>query len=291
MITRIAVIGPGAIGGTVAAWLAQNADYEVSICARTPFERLVVRTPDGEITAAPRVLSEPAQAREVDWALICTKTYDSEPAAAWFGGLVGPATRVAVLQNGVEHVARFAPFVEKARIVPVVVDIPAERDGPGRVRQRRNGMMLAPAGENGAAFAALFSHAPIDVGVSDDFTSAAWRKLCINCAGAVNAITLKPAGVARNDGAAAVMRSLIEECAAVGRAEGAKLAETLAREVVEGYRNGPPDGINSLLADRLAGRRMELDARNGVIVRLGAKHGIAAPMNAALVALIEAAAA
>jgi 2-dehydropantoate 2-reductase len=44
-----------------------------------------------------------------------------------------------------------------------------------------------------------------------------------------------------------------------------------------------------MLADRLAGRPMEYDARNGVIVRRGARHGVAAPMNALMVALLEAA--
>jgi len=44
-----------------------------------------------------------------------------------------------------------------------------------------------------------------------------------------------------------------------------------------------------MLADRRAGRPMEIDARNGVIVRLGRKHGIAAPMNSLMVALLEAA--
>jgi 2-dehydropantoate 2-reductase len=53
-------------------------------------------------------------------------------------------------------------------------------------------------------------------------------------------------------------------------------------------RRGPRDAKNSMLADRLAGRPMEIDARNGVIVRLGRKHGIAAPMNALMVALLEA---
>ena len=56
-----------------------------------------------------------------------------------------------------------------------------------------------------------------------------------------------------------------------------------------GYRAGPADGINSLHADRLAGRPMEIDARNGVIVRKGAAYGIATPVNAMVVALLEAA--
>jgi 2-dehydropantoate 2-reductase len=47
--------------------------------------------------------------------------------------------------------------------------------------------------------------------------------------------------------------------------------------------------VNSLLGDRKAGRQMEIDARNGVIVRLGHKHGIAAPLNQMIVWMLEAA--
>jgi 2-dehydropantoate 2-reductase len=59
-------------------------------------------------------------------------------------------------------------------------------------------------------------------------------------------------------------------------------------DIVDGARSAPPDAENSMVADRRAGRAMEIDARNGVIVRLGRKHGIATPMNALMVALLEA---
>ncbi|CAN5322369.1 2-dehydropantoate 2-reductase [soil metagenome] len=290
MTTSIAVIGPGAVGATVAAWLAQNPALEVQVCARTTFDRLEVETPGGPLTATPRVLTSPDQASPVDWAIITTKTYDATATGAWLARLVGSATRVAVLQNGVEHVARFTPYVDAGRITPAVVDIPAERSAPGRVRQRRDGSILVPDGAAGDAFALLFAHTPIGVSTTPDFTTAAWKKLALNCAGAVNALTLRPSGVARREPIADIMRVLVGECVAVGRAEGAQLPDDLAETVVAGYRAGPADGVNSLHADRAAGRPMELDARNGVIVRLGARHGIATPVNAMVVALIEAAA-
>ena len=84
------------------------------------------------------------------------------------------------------------------------------------------------------------------------------------------------------------MRGLIRECIAVGRAEGADLPDGLADDVVAGYRAGPADSVNSMLADRLAGRPMEIDARNGVIVRLGTRHGIATPLNAMAATLLRA---
>jgi 2-dehydropantoate 2-reductase len=293
---RIAVIGPGAVGGTVAAWLAQNPEHEVVVCARTGFDRLEVETPGGPLRAVPVVLTAPDQPRldperPVDWVLIATKTYDAAATGAWLAGLVGPQTRVAVLQNGVEHVERFTPYLDPARITPAVVDIPAERAGPGRIRQRRHGSILVPPGPVGETFVALFAGTPIAVSTPADFKSAAWRKLALNCAGAVSALTLKPAGVAQREPIAAIMRALVGECVAVGRAEGADLPDDLPEAVVAGYRAGPGDSVNSLHADRAAGRPMELDARNGVIVRRGAAHGIATPVNAMVVALLEAAAA
>jgi 2-dehydropantoate 2-reductase len=190
----VAIVGPGAIGGTVGAWLAQSADISVTLCARTPVERLRVETPDRVIEAAPRVVLSAADAKPVDWALIATKAYDAETAAAWLPALLAPSTRVAVLQNGVEHIARFARFIAAERIVPVIVDISAERRGPGDIRQRRHGSLLAPAGENGAAFVELFSHGPVAASTTDDFASAAWRKLCINCGGAIFALSGNPRG-------------------------------------------------------------------------------------------------
>jgi 2-dehydropantoate 2-reductase len=289
-MTRIAVIGPGAVGGVVAAWLAQNPGLAVEVCARTGFDRLEVETPGGPLTASPRVLTAPDQASVVDWAIVTTKTYDAAATGDWLARLVGPDTRVAVLQNGVEHVERFAPYVPAGRITPAVVDLPAERGAPGQVRQRRDGAILVPQGAAGDAFTALFAHTPIAVSTTADFRTAAWRKLALNCAGAVNALTLKPSGIARREPIADIMRALVGECVAVGRAEGADLPDDLASSVVDGYRAAPADGVNSLHADRAAGRPMELDARNGVIVRLGARHGIATLVNAMMVALLEAAA-
>ena len=54
------------------------------------------------------------------------------------------------------------------------------------------------------------------------------------------------------------------------------------------YRDYPLDSVNSLLADRLAGRPMETDARIGAIVRYGSQHNIPTPLNSLLLSLLEA---
>lgn len=285
---KIALIGPGAVGGTVAAWLDRTGSFDLTLCARTPLATLTVETPDGVIGAAPRVLTDPAAAAPVDWVLIATKAYDVAGAARWLTGLVGPSTRVAVLQNGVEHVARFAGLVPAERIVPVMVDIPAEREAPGRIRQRRRGWMIVAEGPDGAAFVALFGDTALDVTQTGDFLSAVWRKLCINSAGAVSALTNEAAAVAWREPAAEVMRALVRESIAVGRAEGADLDDGLVDSVVQGYREAPGDSMNSIHADRVAGRAMEWDARNGVVCRRGRHHGIATPVSDTIAGLLAA---
>ena len=287
-MAQIAIVGPGAIGSVVAAWLAHTARHEVILCARRPLGDLRVDTPSGPLGSRPAVLTDPARATPVEWVLVCTKAYDAPGAAAWFDGLVTPRTHVAVLQNGVEHRERFAASLPSGRLLPVMVDIPSERSADGLVRQRGPGRMAVPDDAAGRAFVALFADTPLDVAVTADFTSTVWRKLCGNSAGILNALLLQPSGVFRQDAVAEAARAIVRECVAVGRAEGAVLDDALPDTVVQGYRNAPPDFVNSIHADRAAGRPTEVDARNGVIVRLGQKHGIPTPCNQMAVALLEA---
>jgi 2-dehydropantoate 2-reductase len=287
-MTSIAIIGPGAIGGILAAWLGQDPDNAVTVCARTAFDHLEVETPTGTITSSPRVITAPSDATMMDWVLVATKAYDAASAAAWLPGLCRPDTRVVVLQNGVEHVERFSPYVSAASLVPAVIDCPAERTAPGRMRQRGPSWIVVPDTADGHAFVTLWSKTNFDV-QTGDFKTTAWRKLCINAPGAISAILMKPTGVIQVDPIPELTRGIVRECLAVGRAEGARLDDAIVEAVVEGARKAPADSINSLLADRMAGRPMEIDARNGAIVRFGRKHGIPTPFNEMAVALLTAA--
>jgi len=289
-MARIAVVGVGAIGGTVAGLLETTGQHEILLCTRRPLPVLTVKTPEGAVRVNASNLTDPAQAEAVDWVMIATKTYDAEGAAVWLRGLAALGTAVAIIQNGVEHRERFAPWVAQERMVPIVIDCPVERQKDEEVIQRGVARMKVDDGNLGRNFVDLFKGSKAEVELTADWKSAAWRKLCVNAAGALNAITLKPSSIFANEAVARVAMGMVEECAAVGRAEGAHLDGNVAEQVVGGYRGQPRDSVNSLLADRLAGRRMEIDARNGVIVRLGEKHGIATPLNRMAVAVLNAAA-
>jgi 2-dehydropantoate 2-reductase len=287
-MARIAVVGVGAIGGVTAALLQQSGGHELLLCMRRPMSGLSVETPDRLVNVHATFVTDPSEAFEVDWVIVATKAYDVAGAAKWLERLCSKGAPVAVLQNGVEHRERFAPYMAMEKILPVMVDCPAERQAPDRVRQRGVMHLKVPDSSMGRDFVELFARTPTDATVVPDFLSVVWRKLCFNSAGVLSALVLQPAGVVRGEAMGEVALQIIRECAAVARAEGAQLEENVAEVVLAAQRAAPADSINSMLADRQAGRPVEIDARNGVIVRLGRKHGIATPANSMAVALMEA---
>ncbi len=288
-MAQVAVVGVGAIGGVLASQLQTTGSHEITLCTRRAMEALTVNTPDGVVIVKARNLTDPKQADAVDWVLVATKTYDAESTGVWLHRLANAETRLAVVQNGVEHRERFAPYVDAERIVPVVIDCPVERQADGTVVQRGKVTMKVQEGPLGAEFKNLFRGSKAEIELVDDFKTAAWRKLCTNAAGAINALTMKPAGVFHDEAVGRLALEMVAEVVAVGRAEGARLDDSVGQQVLDMYRGQPRDSVNSLLADRMAGRLMETDARNGVIVRLGEKHGIATPFNRMAVTVLEAA--
>ncbi len=285
----IAVVGVGAVGGAVAARLCTAGRDDVVLCVRTPFEALIVEGPSGILRATPHIVTTPGAVQPVPWVLLATKAHQTAGAADWLRALVTSQTTVVILQNGVEHTERVAPYANGATLLPTVVECPAVRVAPGRIVQRTPAHLIVPATAAGQHFAQLFTGTDVNVTVTPDFVTEAWRKLCLNVAGgAITALTDRTLGVMQRPDVAQVARDLIRECLVVGRADGAVLDEGLVEEIVTSMLLSPAEAGTSMLTDRRAGRLLEADARNGAVARIGARHGIATPLNRALTALLTA---
>jgi 2-dehydropantoate 2-reductase len=287
----VAVIGLGAIGGVAAGCLIAAGRYDVTACVRMPIERLTLDAPDGTIEMPLSALTDPAQAKPVDWVLLCTKTNATASAAPWLERLCAPATRVAVLQNGIDHVARVAPLAGGATVLPVIVYYNGERLAADRVRLRRGADQdfVVADDDAGRAFAQLFDGTPLRVHCGGDFITLAWRKLLINAvASPVTALTLQRQAVLRRADIQALCLAVLEEAIAVGRAEGAKLAADEAARTLATLFTFSGELGTSMYFDRLANRPLEHEALTGAIVTAGERHGIATPLNRALLALLRA---
>ena len=288
-MSTIAVVGVGAVGGVAAAHLCAEGGNDMLLCVREPFDELVVEGPAGILRATPRVVTTPKDLQPVHWVLLATQAHQTDGAADWLRTLTASQTTVAILQNGVEHKERVAPYANSATLLPTVVECLAIKIAPGRIVQRIAAQLIVPATEVGQNFAQLFAGTGVTVTVTTDFVTAAWRKLCLNVAGgAITALTDRTLGVMQRPDVAQVARDLIYECLLVGRAEGAVLDEGLVEEIVMSMILSPAEAGTSMLTDRRAGRLLEADARNGAVVRIGARHGIETPLNRALTALLNA---
>ncbi len=289
--TSVAVIGLGSIGGVAAGLLAEAGRHAVVGCVRRPLDRLVVETADAALEVRLKSLTDPAQASAVDWVLLCTKAHETPAAGAWLRRLCTPSTRVAVLQNGVDHEARVAPYANGAAVVPAIVYYNGERLARDRVRYRSVSAheLTVPDGADGRAFAQLMEGTPLRVGLSDDFTTLKWRKLLLNAvANPITALTLQRQAVLRRDDIHALSLAVLEEAAAVARAEGARLDEDETARSMARLLTIAPELGTSMYFDRLAGRTMEIEALNGAIVAAAARHGIPTPLNGLLLTLLRA---
>jgi 2-dehydropantoate 2-reductase len=288
---RVAVVGPGSIGSTIAAAIAQRAGTELILCGRTPLEGLVVEHDDGEreVVAGPVLTDPEAVTGPAAFVFLAVKAHQTESAAPWLRALCDESTVVVVLQNGVEQRALVAPHARGAAVVPTVIWMPAEATAPGHVRVRDVPRLTLPDEPAARAAGELFDGSRLRIQYLDDFVTDAWRKLAANAVAGLMALSGRRAAIYRRDDVRRLARALAAECVAVARAEGANLPDAVADEIVDWCAGLPEDLGTSMLFDREAGRALEWDARNGVVVRRGAVHGVPTPVSDVIVPLLAAA--
>jgi 2-dehydropantoate 2-reductase len=290
VVGKVAVVGPGAVGTTAAAYL-YAAGHSVLICGRTPRPQIELRPDQAEAIVVPGpVCTNPAEITEpVGVVLLALKATQNDDAGRLLARLCDEHTIVVVLQNGVEQVEQVQPHCPSSTVIPGIVWFSAETQPDGWVRLRSEARLALPTGPAATTFAELWRGAGGTADCDPDFVTAAWRKLLLNAVAGLMALAGRRAGMFRRDDVSALASHYAAECLTVARAEGAKLADDVADATVEMFRQAPMDMGTSILADREAGRPLEWDIRNRVIIRKARAHGIATPISEVLVPLFAAA--
>ncbi|HEY2021874.1 oxidoreductase [Paraburkholderia sp.] len=285
----VALVGPGAIGTTVAAAL-HEAGRTPAICGRSVREHLELRFDGGRIVVPGPVHVDPAEIRNTfDLVFVAVKSTQVEAAAPWLSALCGANTVVCVLQNGVEQQALFAPHVSGGPVLPSVVWFPAQREPDASVWLRGQPRLTLPDTPAARVVLAGLRGTRCSVDVAVDFTSIAWRKLLQNAAAGLMVLAGRRAGMFSRTDIAQLTLAYLRECLEVARAEGATLGDEVPQQIVDGFQRSPADLGTSILADRQAGRPLEWDSRNGVVQRCGRSRGIPTPISDLVVPLLAAA--
>ncbi|HGT2666157.1 oxidoreductase [Raoultella planticola] len=282
----VALIGPGAIGTTIAAALHEVGRTPV-VCGRTSHAQLLLRFDGGEITLPGPVLTDPAAiVRPFSLVFVAVKSTQNPTISAWLSALCDEKTVVCVLQNGVEQQAQFADRVAGATVLPAVVWFPAQREPDASVWLRATPRLTLPDLPQARLVQQTLQGTRCAVDLADDFTTVAWRKLLQNAVAGLMVLTGRRAGMFARGDINDIALAYLRECLLVARAEGARLSDSVPQEIIDGFHRAPPDLSTSIQIDRESGRPLEWEIRNGVIQRRGRRHGIPTPLSDLIVPLL-----
>lgn len=291
---RFAIIGVGGVGGYFGARLAE-AGHEVTFIARGAHRAAIERSGLQVHSTKGDVLVKPARAVEtavgvgvVDCVILGVKAWQVTDAARSAAPLVGSATAVLPLQNGVEAAGEVAAALGRDHALGGVAKIISFVGEPGHIHHVGADPALVigeldgqPSRRLEALHQAFASCRGVSVTSSSDIQVALWEKfLFITAWAGVGAVTRAPMGVVRS---LPESRRLIEgalgELESVARASDIPLARDVVASVLSFIDSVPAEGTASLQRDIAAGRPSELDNLTGAVVRLGARLRIATPVN------------
>jgi 2-dehydropantoate 2-reductase len=290
-MTRIAIIGVGALGCLFGARLSRVAD--VVLVGHWP-EQLVALQNHGLQLTAPGgqqhhyplcATDDLRQVSRADLILLLVKSPQTERAARQAAQILAPAGVALTLQNGLGNLDILAAAVGKERAIAGVTTQGATVVAPGWVRHAADGStQLGRAPGLTAAITAvarLFEEAGLQTELVDHVDSLIWGKLAVSAA--INPLTalLNVAnGYLAEEGAARrIMLAAAREVAAVAAAEGVSLPYADAGERALDVARATAGNESSMLQDVKRGALTEIDAICGAVVRLGQQHGVATPVN------------
>ena len=292
---RVAVLGPGGVGGMLAALLARRGDQVTCLARPDTAAHLAEHGLElrSKALGDARVAVEAATRldRPVDAVLVTVKAGQLEaaveavPAEALGGGLVVP------FLNGIDHMAWLRRRYPPDQVVAGTIRVEATRVAPGVIEHASPfavvELAVGEASRRGEVegLGARLAATGLDVTVRDDEAGALWSKLAVLAPIAlVSTWTAAPFGEVRAahwDEVTGVAHEIVE----VARADGVELDETATLGILERV----PDGMrSSMQMDAEAGRPIELDAIGGTILRAAERAGTEAPVTTRLVAELRA---
>jgi 2-dehydropantoate 2-reductase len=236
----------------------------------------------------------PASIGPVDLVLFCVKSYDTEAAAEQLPPLIGPETMVMSIQNGIDNEAKIADRIGADHVLGAATYILAAIESPGVVRSGSARLVIGelrggPPSDRVRELVELAKSGGVDARAVADVRLAKWEKYVLLVAfSAVTATTQLTVGPIRGSSPASEMlRAIMTEAWTIGRALGVPLAADLVeRQHTLVLAQNDAEGT-SLRHDLLTGHRMELEALQGTLRRLGRENGIATPWTDAAYAILH----
>ncbi len=286
----IVVVGAGAVGAATAAILYDSGLADVSICARGSREERYRR--EGFLINGRRYFFDVApavEAKPADYLIVAVKNYSLEEAIEEMKPYVGPETLIISLLNGVTAVPRLREEFGAAAVPwAMIIAIDAHRHA-NEIQYTSQGTIncgfepeldaaYGPKVRKAAEFLRLCGARVV---VPEDIMREIWFKFMINVSiNQWSALLRTPYRFFTESAHGRILlEKTMKEVIDLSRARGTGLCEEDIPKVMAILRTLSPHGKTSMLQDIEAGRRTEVDAFAGTMVRLSQESGLNAPIN------------
>ena len=288
---RVAVMGTGAVGGYFGARLAA-ASNDVAFIARGPHlaamrqQGLTLESPQGNLRIRDALFTDDlSQVGGVDLVLFCVKSYDTDATVANLTSLIGDRTIILSLQNGVDNADKIAQRWGHQKTLAGVVYIGSQLLQPAKIKHSSGGKIVfgeldGQVRETTQAVERLLSSARISCEVSRAIRNIQWRKLLWNapfCAiSCLTHATVKE--IVESDSLTKLALDCMTEVREAAKAQAIDLDSALFEETLN-FSKSLGEFKPSMLQDLEAGKPLEYEAFNGIVVELLRRSGKEAPTN------------
>ena len=296
----VVILGAGAMGCLFGGRLAE-AGHRVVLVDVSPehleaINRLGLALETGE--GARRIPIPARRAGEVaeppELLVLFTKSMHTAQALASARHLLGKETRVLTLQNGLGNVEAVEAFVPRSRIVVGMTTWPSDLLGPGEVRSLGEGATKILSADGQVTpplerISATLDQAGLRCAISTEVFAAIWEKLAFNAAlNTLTAVTGLPVGeVGATPDGRELAYAIAREVVAVANRKGVQASETTVLATVDEAFRDHGDHLPSMLQDLRAGRKTEIEAISGAVVREASLLGIPVPVTQSLYRLVR----
>jgi len=293
------IVGAGAVGAAVAGLIA-GRDPE-AVCVLAGGERLQRYRRDGFILNGSRrdfPLASPQDGGEADLIIVAVKAHQLAQAIKDMKAHVGPGTLVLSLMNGITSEEDLAASFGREKVpYGMILGIDAVREGNDTRFSSTGKVFFGDARNTEGAWsprisriAEFFARTGVAHVVPPDMVKTLWYKFMINVG--INQVSAIIRGTYRafqsGADAAAVMDAAMREVVALSREMGTGLEEADIAAWHAALAGFAPGNKTSMLQDVEAGRKTEVEAFAGTVIRLGREKGIPMPVNQTLSSLIRA---
>lgn len=289
----ILVVGAGAVGGYFGACIARSGRRVIFLVKENYInllkeKKIRIKSVNGDFSVDAEFITDCKSAGVVDLILFCVKSYDTESAIISTIPAIGENTVIVSLQNGVDNEEKIGKIAGMEKVIGGVAYIGARLLQPGIIEHSAAGRVAigeldGTITERVKEIGSLFENAGVPCEISRNIKTILWKKLMWNAAfnpiTALTGCTIKE--VMDNPLSRELVRDVMKEVSCVAKYEGVEITDSDIDDAIR-FSEGIGHVKTSMLHDIEGGKRLEIEALNGTVVKIGKTHGLNVPLNRTL---------